>query len=309
MKVVIIGGGGVVGSTTAFQVAYEGKATEIVLFDARRNMADAHALDIQQSIARRSSTRVYAGGIEDTENSDIILMAAGVPYRQAAASRTELFLDNLSLISDIMGRLSILSPTALWIVATAPVDPIVYLMYQAFSLPRQKVIGLNQNDTSRFRLAIAETLSVPATAVEAFVLGEHGRNQVPIFSRIRIHGETVNLTSAQTGQIREKISDFFVQWHNLHPGRTPGWTSAVSLGDIIGSFISGDGQIWVCSIPLEGEYGLKEVSLGVPIKFGRDGVQEIIELDLDAEERSGLEASAAAVKRQVAEGMGSLKKS
>jgi malate dehydrogenase len=308
MKITIVGGGGVVGSSTAFRIAQDGKVSEIVLVDIRSNLAEAHALDIGQAVVHRATTHVRAGKVGDTKNSDVIILTAGAPRHSFEHSRREYLSENLPLIMDTVGVLLVESPSAIWIVATLPVDPLVYLIRHVFSIPREKLIGLNRNDTSRFRWAIAKTLSIPSTAVEAFVLGEHGESQVPIFSRIRIHGETISLKPEQISQVRGEISSFYAQWNKLQPGRTAGWTTAESIGDIISSIVSEDGQIWACSTCLEGEYGLKEVSLGVPIRLISRRVKEIVKFDLDPAEQKALEKSAASIREMIKEGQALLKK-
>jgi malate dehydrogenase len=297
VKVSIIGGSGAVGSATAFRLAQDGQVDEMVLIDARKNMAEAHALDIEQAVVQRSNIRVYAGQIEETGNSDIIIMAAGVPHR--AALRSEFLADNLPLILALTKKILINSPSALFIVASVPVDAIVFLLHKQFSIPRRKIIGLNRNDSIRFRWAIGKTLLVPHTAVEAYVLGEHGETQVPVFSNIRIYGEKVVPTPDQVQEIKKTTAGFYTQWNKLQSGRTAGWTSAESIGDIVASLIAGDGKSWSCSTPLEREYGFSDVSLGVPVRLGAGGVQEIVEFELDPAEKLALNASAKTVKEQI----------
>jgi malate dehydrogenase len=228
----------------------------------------------------------------------------GRPFHSSRASHFE---QNIDIMKNLMESLVNVSPSALWMIATVPVDSLVYLIHNHFSIPREKVIGVNRNDTSRFRWAIANTLSVPATSVEAFVLGEHGDTLVPIFSHVRVHGKAVSLNSEQIKQIRRNILDFLPQWIKLQPGRTAGWTTAESIGDIIVSMASKDDRVWACSTPLEGEYGLREVSLGVPIRMGPNGVKEIIEFDLDPSEKEALKESAKVVHEQIIRGQALLK--
>jgi malate dehydrogenase len=298
VKVTIVGGSGAVGSATAFRIAQDGQADEMVLIDARRNLAEAHALDIEQAVVHRSNIHVCAGEIEDSRNSDIIIMAAGVPHR--AALRSEFLAENLPLILNLTENILTHSPSALWIVASVPVDAIVYLLHKRFSIPRRKIIGLNRNDSCRFRWAIGKTVSIPHTAVEAYVLGEHGETQVPVFSHIRIHGKKIIPTPDQVQEIIQTTAGFYTQWNKLQTGRTAGWTSGESIGDIVASLKMGDEKPWICcSTPLEGEYGLSDVSLGVPVRIGPEGVQEILEFDLDPAEKSALAASDKAVKEQI----------
>ena len=308
MKITIVGGGGVVGSSAAYRIAQDGLASEIVLVDVRQNMAEAHALDIEQAMVHRATTRVRAGEIKDSIGSNVIIIGVGAIDRPFHSSRASHFEENIDILKNLMEPLVNLSPSALWMIATVPVDAFVYLIHHYFSIPREKAIGVNRNDTSRFRWAIAKILSVPATSVEAFVLGEHGDTLVPIFSHVRVNGKVVSLHSGQTKQVRRAILDFLPQWIKLQPGRTAGWTTAESIGDILVSMISKDDRIWACSTPLEGEYGLRDVSLGVPIRMGPNGVKKIIEFDLDPSEKEALKESAKVVREQIIRGQALLKR-
>lgn len=302
MKVSVIGGAGVVGSTAAYGIAQDGLASEIVLVDTNWSLAEAHALDIDQAVAHRSMTRVYVGETKDTKNSDIIIFTVSSPRPLSLSSRSEFLPQNLQLVISLLEPLLAHSPTAIWILTTVPVDPLIYLMHRTFSIPRHKVLGLNWNDTSRFRWAIAKTLSVPCSDVEAYVLGEHGESQVPLFSLVKIRGKKIFFNSEQRNKIRSEVADFLPRWIKLKPGRTAGWITAESVGGIFRSIFSNDRQIWVCSTPLEGEYGLSEVSLGVPMILSSEGVQNIIEFDLDSVENGALKASASIIKNQIKEG-------
>ncbi len=302
MKITIVGGAGCVGSCTAYRLAQDGYASEIVLVDFRRNIAEAHALDIDQAMAHRSTTRVRSGKIEETGGSDVIIVAVGIWGRPPIASRAVNLQDNVGLVMDLVRPLHAQSPSAFWIVVTTPVDALVHLIHRIFSIPRQKIIGLNRNDTSRLRWAIGKVMSVPATDVEAFVLGEHGDTQVHLFSRVNVKGQKTTLDAHQKDEVKKKIVGFLLEWNQLQPGRTAGWNSAESIGDIVRSIATDDGRIWACSTPLEGEYGLRDVSLGVPVRLHRAGVKEIVQFEIDADEKGGVEASAKAIREQIKRG-------
>jgi malate dehydrogenase len=308
MKVAIIGGGGVVGSTAAYRIAQDGIASEIILVDARPNMAEAHALDIEQAIVRRAPTRVRAGGIEDTRNSDVIIMAVGAVASPSQTSRGSFLEENIGTTMNLVKQLTVLSPCALWMIATIPVDTFVYLIHRIFSIPRKRVIGVNGNDTSRFRWAVAKTLSVPAPSVEAFVLGEHGETLVPVFSQIRVNKEAVSLNSDQMKQIRTTISDWLPNWIRMDSGRSAGWTTAECIGGVLVSMASGDDRAWACATPLDGEYGYRDIAFGVPVKMGPEGVKEIVEFDLTPEEKKALDVSAEVIRKQIKQGRAYLDK-
>jgi malate dehydrogenase len=302
MKVAIIGGSGVVGSSAAFRLAQDNEVSEVVLVDVRRNLAEAHALDIGQAVVHRSNVLVRAGEPADTKDSDIVFITASVPKKDIEISRREYLAQNLPLVRDTMAPLVKESPSAVWIIASSPVDPLVYLVHRFFAIPRERVIGLNRNDTVRFRWAIARTLGVAQTRVEGFVLGEHGESQVPIFTSIRVDGAPISVSHSQKSAIKQEMDNFFAQWNRLQSGRTAGWTSAESIGDIVSTIATSNGKIWPCSTPLDGEYGMKGVAVGVPVQLGPKGVTEIVKLALDDDEREALALSAASVEAMIKDG-------
>ncbi len=302
MKVSILGGAGAVGSATAFRMVHDESASEVVLIDSKRNFAEAHALDLDQAAVHRSATRVRCGELEDAAGSDVIIVSASVPHRTSVSSRSEFLKENLPLTFELVGALVPESPSAVWIMATIPVDSLVHLIHKRFSIPRHKVIGLNRNDTSRLRWAIGAALDVPAPSVTAYVLGEHGETAVPVFSQVEVDGERVVLSEGQIEDVHKKVAGFFATWNSLQPDRTAAWTSAESLADLIANLAGLEDNLDCCATPLAGEYGLLDVSLGVPLRLGKDGVREIVELPLDEAEQRGLEASAAAVKEVIAQG-------
>jgi malate dehydrogenase len=299
MKVTIVGGAGTVGSCSAFRLAQDGFASEILLVDPRRNVAQAHALDIEQAVVHRNPTQVQAGEIRDSQSSDLIIIALGMWGRPPVATRGEGLKQNLKSLFDVVPPLVASSPKAVWIIVSNPVDVLVYWIHKTFAVDRSRIIGINRNDTARFRWAIAKVLGVPTPGVEAFVIGEHGESQVRIFSRIWINGSPVSLDDEQVKQVTSKIGNFIPDWYRLQPGRTAAWTTAESIGDIVATMALDDGKTWVCSTPLEGEYGVEGVSLGVPMRVGLTGVKEIVEFDLDLNERAGIKASAEKVRSQI----------
>ncbi len=302
MKVTIVGGAGTVGTCTAHRIAQDGVVSELVLVDSRRNVAEAHALDLDEAMAPRTGVHVRGGEVKDAAGSDIIIMAVGIWGRPTVASRSLQIEHDLKLLMELMPPLIRHSPSALWIIVTAPVDVLVYWIHRTFSIPRTRVVGFNQNDTARLRSAIGKVLSVPAGCVEAFVLGEHGETQVPILSNVKIRGEKVFLEADQREQVKIRTASYLTDWNKLQSGRTAGWTTGESLGDMVRSIAADDGTVFGCSSVLQGEYGLEDVSLGVPVRLGREGVKEIIEIGLDAGEREGLRASASTLQKQCRHG-------
>jgi malate/lactate dehydrogenase len=200
-------------------------------------------------------------------------------------SRSVYLDENAAIVDAIAARLT--GWDGVVVMVTNPVDALCARMALALG-ERRRVVGYTLNDTLRLRTSIAASLGVPAAAVEAWVLGEHGDRAVPIFSRVRVDGEPVTLSCAQ----RDAASDFVRTWYRRHvaldSGRSSTWTSGAGLARMLAALAAEDGEPWVGSVLLDGEYGLSGVALGVPVMLGRAGVKRVVEWDLDSAELAAL---------------------
>ncbi|MBU2600955.1 MAG: malate dehydrogenase [Actinobacteria bacterium] len=290
-RVCIIGGGGTVGSAAAFRLAALGIAEEVVLLDARANMAQSHAMDLEQAASVMAGTGVRAGTWEDLAGAGIVIFAAGLPERNVA-SRDEYLAGNLSIVREAAGHVASLCPDAVVIVATNPVDVFTAAFAKLTGIDDRHVLGYSLNDTLRLRWAVARVLGESARDVEALVLGEHGEMQVPLFDRISVRGRPVVLTAGQEREADVSIRSWFTTYQGLNSGRTSGWTSAVGLATVVGAIVEGGSEILPASAVLHGEYGVTGVSLGVPVRLGSRGVEEVVELPLTAAQSSAFHAAA-----------------
>jgi malate dehydrogenase len=286
MKVSIIGAAGSVGAPVAFYTAVSGLAEEIVLIDARANMAKQHAMDIGTA-ASGFDIRVRQGEYADLEGSDIVINAAGAP-QGTIADRMEMLPRNIPLIREIVLKIKRHCPEAIVITATNPVDPLNYAAWRAGSLDRRRLIGYSINDSFRFREMIAQTKGVKVSQVQAMVIGEHGSNQVLLFSSARIDGRAVEFSEDEKASIRAEVPNILKRYEELQSGRTAGWTCAVGTVAIVRAILKNTGEVFPCSVVLDGEYGQRDLSVSVPVKIGRNGVQEIQEWELGTDEREGL---------------------
>ena len=294
MKVTVIGAAGWVGSSAAFHIAASGLAEEIVLIDVRENVAEHHAMDLTTAVAALN-IKVRSGGYEDTAGTDVVINAAGL-HQDITADRTEMLIKNVHLVRDTALQLRRHCPDAVVITAANPVDALNYATWLAGGFDRRQLIGYSLNDTLRFREFLARARGVEAGRVEAFAIGEHGFTQVPLFSSVRIDGRPVSFTEAEKQAIRDEHPRFFERFEGLKAGRTSGWTCAVGLAALTRAIGNDAGDILAGSAVLEGEYGQQGLSMGVPIRLGKTGIQEILEWDLAPDERAGLERSAEQLK-------------
>jgi len=295
MKVSIIGAAGTVGSCTAFAIATQGLTDELVMIDLNRNLLTSHVMDIGTAAALTHNIVVRSGNDEDLAGSDVVIMAASAPYR-LITSRMELLGDNLPIIQDTAKKIERFCPDAVVMTATNPVDPLNYAMYLCSGLDRKRLIGYPFNDSVRFCMMVARALGVKSTQVDGIAVGEHGENQVLLFSSVRVDGQSVTVSEHFKQNIRQEIPNILRSYESLGTGRTAGWTSAVGLATMVSATTRDTGQVFPCSVVLTGEYGYHGLSMGVPVILGRGGVQQILEWELALDEQEELERAANILK-------------
>ena len=293
MKVSVIGAAGSVGAPAAFYIGVSGLVDELVLIDMRPNVVQQHAMDMSTAMSELGVT-VKAGAYEDLAGSDVVVNAAGVP-QGLIADRMEMLPKNIPLVRDVALAVKQYCPAAFVITATNPIDPLNYCTWRAGGFDRRQVIGYSVNDSTRFREIIARMKGVKTREVKATVIGEHGSTQVPLFSSARIDGWPVVFTEEEKQVVRAEIPNILRRYEELQSGRTAGWTSALGLAALTRAVLQDTGEIFRCSVVLDGEYGQTDLSMGVPTKLGRGGVQEIQEWQLARDEQEGLERTAAAM--------------
>lgn len=290
-KVSIIGAAGTLGSCAAYAVATQGLCDELVLFDINENLLKCHTLDLETAVTSIQNVTVRtAVSDEDLADSHVVIVAAGAPWR-FIESRMELLKDSLPIITDITRKIKTYCPEAVVISATNPVDPLNYAMVLLSGLDRRRFIGYSLNDSYRFRMLSAKKLKVDATSVEGIAIGEHGSHQVMLFSTLRVDGKPVNMDEEEKQEIRDAVPKALQVYESLGTGRTTGWTSAVGLSDIVSAVINDKGEVHPASVVLNGEYGASGLSASVPVTLGRDGVREIVELELLPEEERQVQDS------------------
>lgn len=292
MKLGIIGGAGLLGATTAFCVATEGVADEIVLTDVRENVAASHAMDIGQAVCETTATRLSVGGLDDVRFCDVILNVAGIPER-SAASRDDYLRGNIAIFRELAENIKKWGTAPVFVSATNPVDVLNYSLCEMTGLPRERFIGYSRNDSLRFAWAVSEETGLPVSGIDALVIGEHGDGQVPVFSRLKLRGGGAfpELGDDAKTRILNRVNTWFAEYQKLDSGRSSGWTSAVGLCRIIRAIATNSDEVLPCSVIPDGEYGLNGVSIGLPVLLGRGGVREIIEANISGVERAGLAAA------------------
>ena len=297
MKLGIIGGAGVIGSTAAFYLAVNNLVDEIVLYDVRENYAQNHAIDLDQGVSAVSNTTVSAGGLDDLQGCGIIINAAGVP-ETGRACRDDYLIDNLPIILAIAEKIKAWGTNPVIINAANPIDVLNYKLYEHIGGRRGSYLSLSWNDTLRFRWSVAKEVGLSTALVDAIVLGEHGDYSVPVFSGVkrRDTGEPIALTRAQRESVQTRLRSWFKNIIALKTDRTMGWTSGIGLGKMVEAIIIESDAIIPCSCVADGEYGLRGVSLALPLRLGKEGVREIVDIPLDEEELAGLMAASEKIR-------------
>ncbi len=296
MKVSIIGGGGLVGSMAAYALQCGGVVSDICLIDANQEAAQGQALDLLHGASLVADQRIYAGGMEDIATRNVVVITAGL-RRKPDESRLDLINRNVDLFLSILD----LATSAGWkenaylIVVSNPVDVLTYLAVQRAGLPWQRVIGLGtQLDTARFRGYLARTLKVPATQVNAMILGEHGDSMVPIWSSATIAGLPLEQWPGFGPLVQQKVFEETktagAQVIKLKGGS--GFAVGLSIREVVHSILLDSRRVLPVSTLVNGAYGLSEVCLSVPTEIGCGGARKQIELSLLTKERTALQQSA-----------------
>jgi malate/lactate dehydrogenase len=291
MKIGLIGAAGTLGSCAAFAIVEKRLPGELWLFDIKRNVLLAHYMDLQIAASVLGEMSVHAAeSFADLAGCDVVVNTAGAAPREIA-NRMELLADNLRIGRMVANEIGKNCPEAVVINATNPVDPINYAFQLITAMDRKKLIGYSINDTYRLRMNTARKLGVSATRIEAFVAGEHGPNQVPFWSTMKLDGKPLPTPPDLREYVVAECQKFLRDYESLHSGRTAGWVSGVGLADMVRAVVLDTNEIFPCSVILDGEYGRRGFSAGVPARIGRGGVREVVELPLPADEKAKLEAA------------------
>jgi L-lactate dehydrogenase len=303
MKVAIIGGGGLVGSCTAFALQTGRIVREIVLLDANAEMAGGQALDLMHGASLMADQAIRAGGYDEIPTCDVICITAGL-RRKPDESRLDLINRNVDLFLSILSEIRRVGykSTAIVHVVSNPVDVLTYLAAEMLELPTSQVIGLGtQLDTTRFRSLIAERLQVPPTQVAALILGEHGDSMVPIWSSATVGGLPIEKfpgwrpTLAQELFDRTKGSGAEV----IKKKGGAGFAVGLAIGEVIETIALDRRRILPVSTVQRGAFGLRDVAISVPTVVGRTGVVGLHEVELWPKELQALKKSGQVLRQTI----------
>jgi malate dehydrogenase len=303
MKITVIGAGNV-GATVALRLADRDLANEVMLVDVIEGMPQGKGLDMYEAMPVEGiDTRVIGtNSYEDTADSDIIVITAGIA-RKPGMSRDDLQSTNAGIVKSATEQAAAKSPNATMVVVSNPLDVMTYVALKVSGFPRHRVLGMaGVLDSARFRTFISMELKVSVEDVSAFVLGGHGDSMVPLPRYSTVAGIPLPdlMDQATIDRLVKRTRDGGIEIVNFLKTGSAYYAPASSAAEMVEAIVKDKKRILPSAVLLRGEYGINDVVVGVPVKIGRKGMEEIIQIKLTSEEQAALNKSAADVKANMA---------
>jgi malate dehydrogenase len=298
-KITVVGAGNV-GATTAQRVAEKELARTVVMVDVAEGIPQGKGLDQWQSapIEGYDSRIIGSNGYEESKDSDIVIITAGIA-RKPGMSRDDLLNTNAGIVKSVAEQVKATSPKAIIIVVSNPLDVMCYVAMKASGFPRERVIGMaGVLDTARYRAFLATELDCSVRDIQAMVLGGHGDTMVPLISYTSVSGIPVTqlMDRAKLDAIVDRTRNGGAEIVKHLKTGSAYYAPSAGAVQMAEAIVNDQRRILPCAAWLQGEYGMKDLFLGVPCKLGKGGLQKIIEVELTKEERGALEKSAEAVR-------------
>ncbi len=301
MKITIVGAGAV-GASCAEYIAIKNFASEVVILDIKEGFAEGKAMDLMQTASLNGFDTKIVGVTNDyskTAGSDVVVITSGVP-RKPGMTREQLIGINAGIVTAVSSSLIEHSPEAIMIVVSNPMDTMTYLVHKTAGLPKNRIIGMGGAlDSARFKYRLAEALGAPISDVDGMVIGGHSdvgmvpltrmatRNSIPVskfISKERLH-QVMEDTKVGGGTLTKLL------------GTSAWYAPGAAVSGLVQAIVCGQKKIFPCSTLLEGEYGLEDICIGVPVVLGKNGIEEIVQLDLTDAESEHLNTSAEGVRK------------
>ena len=300
-KITVVGAG-FVGSTLVQRLA-ERDYADVVMFDIVPNMPQGKALDMLEAgpVLGYDSLVTGTNDFADTANSDIVVVTSGFP-RKPGMTRDDLVKKNQEIVAQVTEQVVKYSPSCIMIMVTNPLDAMAQLALHVSKFPRERVIGMaGVLDTARFRTFIAQEVNASVRDVQAYVLGGHGDTMVPLARMCTVAGVPISelMSAERIEQIVQRTRDGGAEIIKLLGTGSAYFAPSASVLQMVDSILLDKKMIMPCAVYLQGEYGIHDLFVGVPVKLGAKGLEQIIEIELDQNERALLQKSADAVKELV----------
>jgi malate dehydrogenase len=301
-KITVVGAGNV-GATAAQRIA-EKELADVVIVDILEGVPFGKALDLAEAapIEKHDARVVGANDYEATADSDIIIITAGIP-RKPGMSRDDLLSTNAKIMKAVVTQAAKFSPKAVLIIVSNPLDAMCHVAYDTSGFPKNRVMGMaGVLDSARFRTFIARELNVSVENTHAFVLGGHGDTMVPLPRYSTVSGIPITelMDQAAIDRLVKRTREGGAEIVGLLKTGSAFYAPASAAVEMAEAILKDKKKILPCAVYLSGEYGIKDLFIGVPVKLGKDGIEEIIQIKLTPEEDAALKKSAEAVKGLVA---------
>lgn len=300
MKVTVVGAGAV-GATCADNIARAALCQELVLLDIKEGLAEGKAQDMMQTAALLGFDTRITGSTADyakTAGSDVVVITSGIP-RKPGMTREELIGTNAGIVKDVCKNILQYSPDTIIIVISNPMDTMTYLALQSTGLPKHRIIGMGGTlDSSRFKYQLSQHLSCSPADLNAIVIGGHGdTTMIPLIRMATWNSVPVSQLLSEDQQ-KQIVTDTMVGGATLTKliGTSAWYAPGAAGAALVKSILRDEKKLFTCCVSLDGEYGQKDICLGVPVTIGRKGWEKIIDIKLDDEEQNMFSKSAEAVR-------------
>ena len=301
MKITVVGAGAV-GASCAEYIAIKNFASEVVLLDIKENYAEGKAMDLMQTASLNHFDTKITGSTNDyskTKDSNIAVITSGIP-RKPGMTREELIGINAGIVKEVATNLIANSPQVIIIIVSNPMDTMTYLTHKVTGISKKRIIGMGGAlDSARFKYRLSEALDCPASDVSGMVIGGHSdKGMVPLTSLATRNSINVSkfLSTERLDQIKQDTKVGGATLTSML-GTSAWYAPGAAVSAIVQAIACDQKKMFPCSVMLNGEYGLNDLTIGVPVILGRNGVEEIVEIDLSDDEKNQLFNSAEAVKK------------
>lgn len=299
---VVLVGTGAVGCSYAYSMLNQGVAEELVLVDVNEAKAEGEAMDLNHGIAfAPSPTKIWKGSYADCKDADLVVITAGLPQKPGE-TRLDLVEKNTKIFKQIVRGIMDNGFDGIFLIATNPVDILTYVTWKESGLPKERVIGSGTTlDTARFRYMLSDYFDVDARNVHAYIVGEHGDTELPVWSHASIGVQKLEKVLKNEQYSQEDLDAIFVNvrdaaYHIINRKGATFYGIGMALMRITKAILNNENCILTVSAYLNGEYGQSDIYVGVPAIINRSGVREVVELEMNADEREKFDHSVKVLK-------------
>ena len=300
MKVTVVGAGAV-GASCAEYIAIKNFASEVVLLDIKEGFAEGKAMDLMQTASLNGFDTKITGVTSDyskTAGSDICVITSGIP-RKPGMTREELIGINAGIVKDVSSNLVKHSPKTIIIVVSNPMDTMAYLVHKTSGLPKNRIIGMGGAlDSARFKYRLAEALGAPISDVDGMVIGGHSDTGMVPLTRLASRNSVPVSKFISEARLKQVMKDTKVGGATLTKllGTSAWYAPGAAVSALVHAIACDQKKMFPCSIMLDGEYGMKDICIGAPVILGRNGIEKIVELELNDAEKANMKESAEGVR-------------